>query len=183
MARRGPEYAVFVRRRLTNDARLLSAAERQSIESLLRGRPRKEAAFELGVRVGTFARRGRAALGKLGVQRLESAILALTALEQGAGCGGSPDLDPFVLDAPSDPRDGTVLAFCRRLDTRALERLTPAERQIALLAVDGLSNAEMARVRGGGSPRTVANQIAAIFRKLGLRSRTEIVCRLARGPG
>jgi DNA-binding CsgD family transcriptional regulator len=58
--------------------------------------------------------------------------------------------------------------------------LTPAERQVALAALAGLSNAEIARMRGS-SPRTVANQLAKIFRKLGVRSRAELAAR-ARAP-
>jgi DNA-binding CsgD family transcriptional regulator len=58
--------------------------------------------------------------------------------------------------------------------------LTPAERQVALAALAGLSNAEIARMRGS-SPRTVANQLATLFRKLGVRSRAELAAR-ARSP-
>jgi len=59
-------------------------------------------------------------------------------------------------------------------------RLTPAEREVARLVVGGLSNAEIAR-RRGGSPRTVANQAASIFRKLGVRSRLGLYALIARG--
>ncbi len=45
--------------------------------------------------------------------------------------------------------------------------------------VAGLSNAEIAR-RRTASPRTVANQAASIFRKLGLNSRSEL-CALVAG--
>jgi DNA-binding CsgD family transcriptional regulator len=54
--------------------------------------------------------------------------------------------------------------------------LTPAERQVALAVLAGLSNAEVARMRGS-SPRTVANQLATIYRKLGVRSRAELAAR------
>jgi DNA-binding NarL/FixJ family response regulator len=42
----------------------------------------------------------------------------------------------------------------------------------------GLSNAEIARSRGR-SPRTVANQVAKIFEKLGVSSRSELYARRA----
>lgn len=48
--------------------------------------------------------------------------------------------------------------------------LTPSERDVARLARAGSSNAEIARLRGT-SPRTVANQLARIYRKLGCGSR------------
>lgn len=60
------------------------------------------------------------------------------------------------------------------------DRLTEAEQQVALAALAGLSNAEIGRLRGS-SPRTVANQLATIFRKLGVSSRAELAA-LARSP-
>jgi DNA-binding NarL/FixJ family response regulator len=54
--------------------------------------------------------------------------------------------------------------------------LTQAERQVALAVLAGLSNADIARMRGS-SPRTVANQLASIFRKLKVRSRAELASR------
>jgi DNA-binding CsgD family transcriptional regulator len=48
--------------------------------------------------------------------------------------------------------------------------LTASERAVAKLAREGLSNAEIGQLRGT-SPRTVANQLARIYRKLGVGSR------------
>ena len=55
-------------------------------------------------------------------------------------------------------------------------RLTDAEVDVARLAIDGLSNAEIA-ARRGTSLRTVANQMASILRKLGVQSRRELAAR------
>lgn len=55
--------------------------------------------------------------------------------------------------------------------------LTKAEAAVAVLVLEGRSDAEIAAVRGV-SKRTVANQIAAVFRKLDVRSRVELVARL-----
>lgn len=57
--------------------------------------------------------------------------------------------------------------------------LTAAEREIARLAVSGLTNAAIAK-RRGGSPRTVANQLASVYRKLEVSSRAELAARLQR---
>jgi DNA-binding CsgD family transcriptional regulator len=54
------------------------------------------------------------------------------------------------------------------------ERLTGAERDIVRLALSGLSNRAMAEKRAT-SPSTVANQLAAIYKKLGLSSRSQLV--------
>ncbi len=55
--------------------------------------------------------------------------------------------------------------------------LTPAERAVALGVVRGRSMAEIAKERGT-SQRTVANQIQAVYEKLGVTSRLELVARL-----
>jgi DNA-binding CsgD family transcriptional regulator len=52
-------------------------------------------------------------------------------------------------------------------------QLTRSERAVARLAIQGLTNAEIATARGC-SQRTVANHLAAIFAKLGLTSRRQL---------
>ena len=56
--------------------------------------------------------------------------------------------------------------------------LTRAERDVAKRAAAGDGNHAIARARGA-SPRTVANQLAAVFAKLGVRSRAELSHRLS----
>jgi DNA-binding NarL/FixJ family response regulator len=55
--------------------------------------------------------------------------------------------------------------------------LSEAERQVAADSSSGLSNAEIAKKRGR-SPRTIANQLASIYRKLKVASRAELATRL-----
>lgn len=52
--------------------------------------------------------------------------------------------------------------------------LTDAERDVLSRIVDGAANAEIARARGT-SVRTVANQVAALLRKLGVGSRYDLI--------
>ena len=52
--------------------------------------------------------------------------------------------------------------------------LTEAETEVALAVIRGLSNAAIARERVA-AVRTVANQVAAIMKKLGVSSRVELV--------
>lgn len=59
--------------------------------------------------------------------------------------------------------------------------LTPAEREVLAGVLQGKSNAEIALLRGT-SLRTVANQIASIFRKLGVGSRAELIARFGHKP-
>lgn len=55
-----------------------------------------------------------------------------------------------------------------------LDGLTEAERQVTADVVDGLSNRQIA-LRRGTAPRTVAKQVASIFRKVGVGSRRQLV--------
>src|SRR5262245_61054841 len=57
--------------------------------------------------------------------------------------------------------------------------LTEAERDVALLAAAGFSNEDIAQKRRC-RPRTIANQLAAAYRKLGISGRRELRARLAR---
>jgi len=58
-----------------------------------------------------------------------------------------------------------------------LAALTQAEREVARLVADGCSNQAIAAKRGA-RPQTVANQLAAIFRKLAVSSRSGLIARL-----
>jgi DNA-binding NarL/FixJ family response regulator len=60
--------------------------------------------------------------------------------------------------------------------------LTPAEREVVELALAGLSNPQIARHRRC-STRTIANELAAAYRKLGIGSRAELGSWAARKGG
>lgn len=55
-----------------------------------------------------------------------------------------------------------------------LDVLTTSEAEVVLWICSGRSNAEIGRARGR-SERTVANQVKAVFRKLGVTSRRELL--------
>lgn len=57
------------------------------------------------------------------------------------------------------------------------DTLTAAEREVVQLVAQGLSNEEIGTLRGR-SARTIANQLAAVYRKVGVFSRTELLARL-----
>jgi DNA-binding CsgD family transcriptional regulator len=69
--------------------------------------------------------------------------------------------------------DEVVRVVSVPLRERPLAGLSPAERAVVALALEGLSNREIAR-RRGSSARTVANQLAAAYRKLGVSGRAEL---------
>jgi DNA-binding CsgD family transcriptional regulator len=60
--------------------------------------------------------------------------------------------------------------------------LSQAEAGVAALLLEGKSNADIARARGT-SVHTVANQVANIFKKLGVASRSELYALCAREAG
>jgi len=64
-------------------------------------------------------------------------------------------------------------------DSAELADVTPAERLVLELLLRGRANDEIAALLGR-SARTVANQVAAIFRKFGVNSRRELAARLGR---
>jgi DNA-binding NarL/FixJ family response regulator len=64
------------------------------------------------------------------------------------------------------------------------ENLTKAEQEVAAAVISGKTNAEIASARRT-STRTVANQVASLFSKLGARSRNQIAAAVigAKGAG
>lgn len=75
--------------------------------------------------------------------------------------------------------DEALVVVSLPTDRRTLHGLTTAEQEIALAVVAGHSSSAIAKQRGR-SERTIANQLAAIYRKLGVSSRAELAARLAR---
>ena len=72
--------------------------------------------------------------------------------------------DEFVLLGFALPDDATP---------RLSPPLTAAERAVLALVIEGFSTRAIADARGT-SPRTVGHQLAAIYRKVGVRSRREL---------
>lgn len=56
------------------------------------------------------------------------------------------------------------------------DSLGAVERVVAMMALEGLSNAAIAK-RRAVSPRTIANQLANVFRKMNVGSRNELAAR------
>jgi len=73
---------------------------------------------------------------------------------------------------------GEIVLVSVPLNRQAPRELTSAEQAVARRAAAGQSNGAIARSRGS-SQRTVANQLAAIYEKLGVRSRAELATFLA----
>ncbi len=88
-----------------------------------------------------------------------------------------PGLEAEILDV--EGADLAVLSWPIRPPAR-LPALTSTETEVVRLALQGLSNAAIGR-RRGRAERTIANQLASAFRKLGVGSRAELAALVARG--
>jgi DNA-binding NarL/FixJ family response regulator len=87
----------------------------------------------------------------------------------GAQCS-STELRATQFELAGD--DYVVLSY-PRTEFVALAELTSSERAVFLSLLSGQSNKQIA-VSRGRSPRTVANQVATIFQKLGIGSRAAL---------
>jgi DNA-binding NarL/FixJ family response regulator len=158
---------------------LLSAREREVVRRLALGHCQKLVAFDFGLAHTTVSSHLRSALDKLGLPRWETVVLVAAAVEAASLPDCSEAERATVLGEQST--DEIFLLVRRTLAPDALSRLTEAERAVALLIVDGRTNAEIGAARNC-SPRTVANQVSSLFRKLGVHGRCELIRRLVSGP-
>lgn len=132
------------------------------LELALAGRSGKWIAFELQLSESTVARTLRAALRRIGAADMTALIGMKNAL-----------FEPLEgLTA------GVDLAIARLAPVIACAPvLSDAERAVVTGILGGKRIAAIARERGT-SPRTVSNQIASVYKKLGVSSRREVLALL-----
>lgn len=144
------------------DPRALDARERTVLAHTLGGVPTRDTADELGVAKSTVSRLLGGALRKLGRNDLVSLARWQHHAQQGA-----------LLDLPLGPGGLRAIGIPHGV-ADAVEPLSAAERSVLAALLAGRSNREISGARGT-SERTVANQVRAIFDKLGVGSRRELV--------
>jgi len=143
--------------------RRLTPREAQVVCYASLGHANKLIAYELGIELSTVATHLAAAQVKLGAtSRLALIELVRTLREQAPGRG---DAHAFQVGGE------TFAVTSRRLET--WEGLSSAQTEIANCLMRGMSNVEIAEARGT-SVQTVANQITALYRRLGVNSRSEL---------
>lgn len=145
-----------------HDPRRLSEREQQLLARVLSGWTNRDAADELGLSYAGASRTLQNALEKLGIDDL--GLLARWRTLDSAGCLLTLPLDVEGLHAIGIPAATAEL----------VARLTPSEREVVGGVLAGKSDREIACARGT-SPRTVANQLRAVFDKLGVGTRRELV--------
>jgi DNA-binding NarL/FixJ family response regulator len=152
------------------DARL-TTREKELLFAAEKGVANKFVALELSLACSTVSESVHTALSKLGFATRAEFLKVMASLRSD--------------EAQSAARLLGDQATCWLvLPVEALNldpRLTQAERQVVAGVLSGRTNAAIARARRTSS-RTVANQLAAIYRKLGVASRWELAARSANLP-
>lgn len=83
-------------------------------------------------------------------------------------------MSAYRVDAASDD----FVIFVWESEQATSSALAPGEREVLRLLLAGLSNTQIANARGT-SARTIANQVASLLKKLGARSRYELIGRMS----
>jgi DNA-binding CsgD family transcriptional regulator len=142
------------------------------VESWLRGTSPKVLAIESGLHpstIGYFLHRG---LQRLGIACTPTRVPAVVGVLVAAAAGTSP-LDPGrAARLEYQSRSYLVLGVARP-EALLSGYVPPAEYTTLCMLAEGSSYAQIARVRRVAS-RTVANQVASLFRRLGVSGRLEL---------
>lgn len=163
LARRNPPDAP--------DPRGLSPGERAVAHYMALGHANKEIAYTLGLTEGTIASLASRVTRKLGVSSRTELVERIFGPTAPAG-----EVQSVSLQLAGE--ELRVVSWAPGVTRESLASLSASEREVAHAAAQGMSNTEIASTRST-SVRTVANQLATIYRKLGVRSRMELVRKLA----
>jgi DNA-binding NarL/FixJ family response regulator len=137
---------------------VLTARERTILDAVTRGEANKAIAIDLGLSEATVSRALADGLRKL-------------------GCNAVELVDARRLEAQPIAVGSSRLALVSRPAMVELAQLTTSERAVLEHALRGVGVAAIARSRGR-SARTITNQLRAIYEKLGVRSRRELLLRI-----
>jgi DNA-binding CsgD family transcriptional regulator len=144
--------------------------------SLIEG-ARKSVAIDLGLCPSSVAEILKQGFGFMGLSCWPSRIPLLLVLAAHAQRARELDRAAAARSAENQQSVRQTISVSRP-DNDLAARLTPAEFAVTRLLVEGKSYAQMALLRQT-SARTVANQLAAAFHRLGVSGRAELLCLLA----
>lgn len=145
------------------------------LQAVLGGACQNNVAIDLGVAPSTVATRARLGLARLGVSQLPSHASPLLMLTARSACL----MDYQISGSLSfvEHRSEILRVIGLRRPDLAPPNLTPAEVAVVRGIVEGLTYAKIAAQRGT-SRRTIANQLASVFRRFSISGRSELVLRL-----
>ena len=172
------------------EATPIEARRMDILEAVLNAARQKNVAIDLDLAPSTVAMSARLALKSLGVNSKPSRAHPLLMLAVWAVNESAATFARYSTLVARDDREsllGWLRSQCYQgfeIDMPRPDRCLGAELPSAELAVirclvEGLSHGEIARLRGT-STRTIANQIGAVFRRLHVSGRNELVQRLFR---
>jgi DNA-binding CsgD family transcriptional regulator len=154
----------------------LSDSRVRMFERVLLGDAPKVVAIEAGCSTSTVATAVGDCLSAMGLERRCSRVPALLVLMLHALRGKASRVAFHVESAPGQ-REDRQLVSSARLELCLTRRLSASELAVVSLLVEGKNHVEIARHRGSAA-RTVANQIASVYRKLGISGRIDLLCYL-----
>jgi len=158
------------------DAVALEGRRRDILETVLSGLPQKNVAFSRVLAPSTVALNARLGLESLGVYCKPSRAHPLLMLAARAMSETKLMLLTCASFTTAEGRALRVVSMPRP-DLGLNPILPPAELDVIRLLIEGLPYKEIAG-RRGTSTRTIANQITAVFRRLRVSGRNELVHRL-----
>lgn len=154
----------------------LNQRRKEILSGVLRGLGQKSIAYDLGLAPSTVALNARLALEAMGIETKPSRVPPLVMLAARAAY----EQDATAIGTVSVMLAGSVplrIVSIPRPDLCLRGRLPRAELSVIQGLVEGRCYAEIARSRGT-SARTIANQIGAVFRRMRVSGRSELVHRL-----
>lgn len=165
--RGGKRYILAIRNDAYADAFALAPAEARIIELFALGRSAKSMVDILGVSLAQVYALQARLLRKLSLRSMADVVALARQL-------------PVAVLSRVNLDDESMMALRLPAAAQDLSLLTAAERDVARDLLLCLSQKEIAR-RRGRSPRTIANQVGTIYRKLQVTNRSEFVARLRMG--
>lgn len=169
------ECFVALRRRHGSEiGSYLSPRRVEMFQRTLLGHSQKEVAIDQDLAVSTVAFTCSECLRVMGVGCSASRVPTILMMAAHAA-RGVPLAPAWILQ--ENAAEGQLVLSVPRPDRMLDESLSVAERDITRRLVEGLSHAQIAEQRQT-SVRTVANQLASIFRKLKISGRAALMCKL-----
>jgi DNA-binding NarL/FixJ family response regulator len=154
----------------------LTGRRLEILETVLSGLPQKNVASDLDLAPSTIALNARLALESRGMRCKPSRAHPLLMLAARVSLESRPWFVRCSSLASREGKELRVLSVAR--PDRSLEKHLPhAELAVIRRLIEGLSYIQIA-VERGTSTRTIANQITAVFRRLHVSGRNELVQRL-----
>jgi len=164
---------------VTPDAPPRALPEVELLRRTLLGERQKWLALDIERSPSTVTTRLSASLVKMGLAP-KPARVPLLLVAAAAAAAGKRTLPRARLTPWCGPDGDALIVSAARLDSHLRALVTPTEWVVARLLIDGLSYREIATSRSC-SVRTVANQLASVFRKLRISGRGELLLRAVEG--